>query len=363
MPHVKGSGGVGPSKGGGNSKPVKSMPVGHAPSKPVINVPADADPLVISNSTPNVICPELFAACRAGKVERVRRLLSHPGVCGTTADSKGRTCFHAACSSGQVEVVEALLEEIPSLLTQTALDGFTPLMAACDLGQVKVARLLVGSKVNPDEKSNDGSTALMAASERGSSDCIDFLLSECKVDVDSRNEEGYTALLRASQEGRTAVVKILLDAGADSTATLVVGTTALGLAKAGDHDATAKALETHAKLQARRSAKGAKGAAPASAVLVDDGRSLDDLMAELEGGDDASKKKKKSKAKPDVSPEIVSPDATHTTEASTTNDSHEVAVSSGAQKKKRRPKKKKSAGEGQEQNDDAEEDGEGDLEN
>ena len=59
---------------------------------------------------------------------------------------------------------------------------------------------------------------------------------------------------------------------------LVVGTSAKALAQAGDHDATAKALDIHSKLQARKAAKDGQ-AGSATTAPTEDARALDDLMA------------------------------------------------------------------------------------
>lgn len=301
MPH--GGSGHGPSKGAGTAKKGTGGAC-NAPTKPLVhNVPADAEPVVISNTRPDIMCPELFEACRAGKVERVRLLLSHEGVDASATDYYGKTCFHSACLAGQEKVLETLLEEFPALLDQNTDNGTTALMYACEFGQIRIAWFLLLRKVDPHALSKDGSTALMKASETGSSECVEFLLREAKVEENSRNEEGYTALLCAAQKGHTAVVKTLLDAGADASAKLVVGTSAKALAQASGHEATAKALELHSKLKARKAAKGdqagyAAGLGPAASV--EDGRSLEDIMAELEGDepeDSSNKKKKKSQSK------------------------------------------------------------------
>eukprot|EP00927_Polykrikos_kofoidii_P061451 TRINITY_DN56290_c0_g1_i1.p1 TRINITY_DN56290_c0_g1~~TRINITY_DN56290_c0_g1_i1.p1 ORF type:complete len:472 (+),score=81.02 TRINITY_DN56290_c0_g1_i1:48-1418(+) len=298
MPHA--GAGYGPSKGPSLAKKGAGGAC-HAPSKVVDDVPAESEPITISNSSANVMCPELFDACRAGKLERVRKLLAHEGVSGTATDYYGKTCFHSACLAGQVNVVEALLAELPALLWQNADDGTTPLMSACELGQVRVARLLVERKMNPHVGKADGTTALMRASECGGLECIEFLLREAKVDLNVKNEEGFTALLYAASNGRTAVVKALLEARADSSAKLVVGTSAFSLAEDGGHDSTVRALKMHAKLQARKGDKGRQDSAnPVSSLPVNDDRPLDDLVAELQGGDVAvasSKKKKKKKCK------------------------------------------------------------------
>lgn len=295
MPH--GGSGHGPSKGPSTAK----KGIGgacHAPSKPVDNVPTALEPIVISNSSTDIMCPELFEACRAGKVERVRRLLSHEGVSGTATDFYGKTCLHSACFAGQEKVAEALLEELPTLLTQNADDGTTPLMSACEMGQLRLVRFLLEKKVDPHAATKDGTTALMKASERGSLECVEFLLQEAEVDVNCSNEEGFTALLYAAKMGRTPVVKSLLEAGADSSAKLLVGTSASALAQAAGHDSTVKALDMHAKLQSRKACRIRQGGTVSPPV---DNRSLDDIMAEFEGGEQAaissSKKPKKNKSK------------------------------------------------------------------
>eukprot|EP00931_Biecheleriopsis_adriatica_P014615 TRINITY_DN11655_c0_g1_i1.p1 TRINITY_DN11655_c0_g1~~TRINITY_DN11655_c0_g1_i1.p1 ORF type:complete len:378 (+),score=100.34 TRINITY_DN11655_c0_g1_i1:41-1174(+) len=305
MPHGM-SGGQGPSRGPGLAKKGTGGAY-HAPSKTVENVAADSDPLVISNSSPEIMCPELFDACRVGKVNRVRQLLSHPGVSVTATDYYGKTCFHTACFAGHEKVVEALLEEHPPLLSQNTDDGTTPLMSACSLGQLRIVRLLLDRQVDPHDTAADGTTPLMKASEKGSVECIDFLLRDCKANVNARTEEGWTALLHAAKKGRAAAVKSLLDWQADPLAKLRDGTSASELARDEGHDSTVRALEMHAKLQARKAGK-ANQAEPSTPAVAqeEDARCIEDIMAEFEEDNQAltvSKKKKKRKGKSAVDAE------------------------------------------------------------
>eukprot|EP00966_Prymnesium_polylepis_P057453 1330469-Prymnesium_polylepis.1 len=87
-----------------------------------------------------------------------------------------------------------------------------------------VSMLLATEKVDINAKNVDGETALMRASERGSTGVTAKLL-EARADVDAQDASGRTALMRASVT--SGVTLKLLAAGTDANITDNHGATAL----------------------------------------------------------------------------------------------------------------------------------------
>lgn len=67
-----------------------------------------------------------------------------------------------------------------------------------------------------DERTKEGTTALIHAAYRGRADMIKVLL-EFDAALDCMNKHNYNALILASHYGHHDCVKLLLDAGADTT--------------------------------------------------------------------------------------------------------------------------------------------------
>jgi tetratricopeptide (TPR) repeat protein len=77
-----------------------------------------------------------------------------------------------------------------------------------------LVQLLKSKGVSVDAKAEDGSTALMIASNTGRIDAVRLLLS-LGANPNVKSVNGWTALLGAADEGYEEVVKVLLESGAD----------------------------------------------------------------------------------------------------------------------------------------------------
>jgi ankyrin repeat protein len=117
-------------------------------------------------------------------------------------------------------------------------DGNTLLMLAARSGHLKVVEYLVAQKASVNRKSKVGDTALMAAALKGEIPVARFLVEKGGI----LNPEGWTPLHYAAFEGRTAMVKFLLDLGADKNAIAPNDYTALMLAVRGAHEETARVI-------------------------------------------------------------------------------------------------------------------------
>ena len=77
-----------------------------------------------------------------------------------------------------------------------------------------MADLLLYYEADPNKKSNDGTTPLMASIWAGYSDITD-LLFQSGANLEARDNNGFTPFLIASQNGDTMVMNLLLKEGVD----------------------------------------------------------------------------------------------------------------------------------------------------
>ena len=90
-----------------------------------------------------------------------------------------------------------------------------------------------------DEK---GYTALYVATMYQRVDCVDHLL-KAKAEVDKPNSNSVTPLMAAARDGYTAIVKLLLEAGADFAQVDEFGRTADSVAEEKGFAETAAAVK------------------------------------------------------------------------------------------------------------------------
>jgi ankyrin repeat protein len=94
--------------------------------------------------------------------------------------------------------------------------GFTALLHAAMAGNLEGVRLLLAAGVNVDDPAPDGTTPLIIAINKHHEDVALFLLD--KGANPNRGEAGYTALHAAAATGQIPVAKALLARGADPNA-------------------------------------------------------------------------------------------------------------------------------------------------
>src|SRR5689334_24021721 len=118
-----------------------------------------------------------------------------------------------ALRAGDKLAFKKLLGENPKAANMKGPGGSTPLMYAALYGDSDSVRLLLDSGADPNLRNEAGATALMwALADAGKT----RLLLEHRADANARSDDGRTPLLiAASQHGSGAVVKLLLDHGAN----------------------------------------------------------------------------------------------------------------------------------------------------
>ncbi|KAI1889026.1 hypothetical protein AGOR_G00174820 [Albula goreensis] len=204
----------------------------------------------------------LFRACDEGDYESARRILE-PGASETgtqcrsecnvdlsraislvpvdCTDEEGNTALQFAAASGHENLVRFLLRKGASVDSRNNY-GWTPLMQAARFGHLNVAQILLENGAEINGKNRLGASVLTMAARGGHTNMVKLLM-ESGAFVDdydhldvpegngNNNNNGgggsggrefldITALMAASQHGHEAVVRLLLEWGADVNVTL-----------------------------------------------------------------------------------------------------------------------------------------------
>ena len=187
----------------------------------------------------------LHEAARDGDVGAIERLLA-AGMAIDTQDADGRTPVMVATVARQVGAVRSLVAAGADVdLRDNRLDNVF-LYAGAE-GLLDILRIANEAGADPALTNRFGGIALIPASERGHVEVVRYLLAESDVDVDHVNRLGWTALLEAivlSDGGAAhqAIVRMLLEAGADPDLADGDGVTPLAHARSRGYDAIAALL-------------------------------------------------------------------------------------------------------------------------
>lgn len=93
-------------------------------------------------------------------------------------------------------------------------NGTTALIAASREGAIDVVRDLLANDVNLNLRNNDGNNALWFACFHHHLPLLRLLIN-AGIDLDNQNDNGVTVLMYAASAGKTEVVKLLLKVGAN----------------------------------------------------------------------------------------------------------------------------------------------------
>ena len=150
---------------------------------------------------------EALQALYAGDPDKARELLPPDGELSV---------FEAA-AFGRLERLKEILDEDPSQARAFADDGFTALHLAVFAEQDDAARLLLERGADVNVRSTGAvvrvpplGTAAFVRSTR-----LAGVLLDAGADVNAQGEGGFTALHAAAQNGDEALVRLLLERGAD----------------------------------------------------------------------------------------------------------------------------------------------------
>jgi uncharacterized protein len=168
----------------------------------------------------------VLVATYHGKQDLVRLLL----------DRGARATFFEACALGLEADVRRELRENPSAARQVAHDGWTPLHLAAFFGHPETVEALLdaGADVLAVSRNGEGNLAINAAAagpRKERRPAVVRLLISRGSPVDGRGSpNGHTPLHEAAFNGDVALVRLLLESGADRRVRSGDGQTALEIA-------------------------------------------------------------------------------------------------------------------------------------
>ncbi|MFN7114996.1 MAG: ankyrin repeat domain-containing protein [Alphaproteobacteria bacterium] len=167
------------------------------------------DELIDNYTYRNQDMPELIdALLRAG---------ADPGI--SPSPLVQRAPLHVATEAGHVQSVKLLLKKgAPVDVPDRSAMAMTPLLMAAENGNRVIADLLLAAGANILKTDAEKRGALHLAARSGQADFCNFLLGATDIDINARDKDGWTALHHACAREKTAVVKMLIERGADLTA-------------------------------------------------------------------------------------------------------------------------------------------------
>ncbi|XP_045907331.1 KN motif and ankyrin repeat domain-containing protein 4-like [Micropterus dolomieu] len=171
------------------------------------------------------------------------------------ADDNGNTVLHYSVSHCNYSIVSLLLDTGVSDVNLQNNAGYTVVMLASltapdGPGGMEVVRKLMELGNVNIHSSQTGQTALHLAVRHGRVVMVRLLLS-CGADTNIQDNQGTTALMFASERGHTHIARLLLERSqCDLTLTDKRGRSALSIAMQGSHTDTATLLQAHAKARA-----------------------------------------------------------------------------------------------------------------
>ena len=187
----------------------------------------------------------LLQAVQRGEVKKVRNwLLRGESVDAQCTGLTGYSLLHAAAVYERCQLVTELIDRGATVDLRSD-EGSTALMAASEqnIRGSKTVRLLLEHAANPNLAQQDGITALMSAARTRRDAAIVTTLLEHSAHPDQRSKHGCTALMIAAAEGHTNCVQALLAAHADpGLAMHIGGRTALSFAEERGHASISQLL-------------------------------------------------------------------------------------------------------------------------
>jgi ankyrin repeat protein len=196
----------------------------------------EVDPRNNDETTP------FLTALANGHSDVARLLLGHNADVHVH-DDKGNTPLHFAARIGLLGVAQILLERNADVNSQSNHKS-TPLLLASEFGHPDVVQLLLDHSADLYLRDADGDTPLHCAALRGQIE-VSQLLLKLDVEVNPQNEEGSTPLHLASlgwEEGSAAIVRLLLDYGADVQVRDFSGKTASEVARGPEQEEIVRLL-------------------------------------------------------------------------------------------------------------------------
>jgi len=142
----------------------------------------------------------------ASEAESIKRAPIAPTTL-RSVHKMARSEFYKAIKKGDVKALAKLLNEGKDPNIRSS-EGATPLMAATVNRQPAIARLLLESGAQIDAQDGGGYSALMIAASKGRVEVLKVLLAN-GANVNLIDKDGMTALMWAKKNGHTGIVRLL----------------------------------------------------------------------------------------------------------------------------------------------------------
>jgi ankyrin repeat protein len=157
----------------------------------------------------------LVVAARAKDVGKVQSLLAaKPPVDVNQRTADGTTALHWAIYHNDVGTVDALIAAGADVNAKNDY-GATPMSEAAVVGNPQVIRKLLDKHADVESPNGDGQTALMIVARTSNLEAAKLLLSR-RANVNAVEQwRGQTPLMWAAAEAQPAMVKLLIQHGAD----------------------------------------------------------------------------------------------------------------------------------------------------
>lgn len=188
--------------------------------------------------------PTIFESIHAGDIDAVRAALADDPSQAAARDENGRSAVRAAlyehkqevadvllkakpdldvfdaAAAGDVDRLTELLDDDAGLLGAWSEDGYTPLHFAAFFDRGKALRLLLdrGADVAAVSRNDMKVQPLHSAVAAKSREIVAALLT-AGADANARQQGGFTPLMGAEQNEDDEMVRLLMDHGAEESAT------------------------------------------------------------------------------------------------------------------------------------------------
>ena len=153
----------------------------------------------------------LYIACKCGKYEIVKKLLSFSEININIEKKSGVTPLYITCQYGFLSIVELLLEDKRIDVNKRRICGADSFFISCEKGHYDIInRLLKDSRIDVNRRRKDGTSPFEMACEKGNCKIVDMLLKDQRILVNEQNNNGLTPLHIACATGNYNIVDTLL---------------------------------------------------------------------------------------------------------------------------------------------------------
>jgi ankyrin repeat protein len=192
----------------------------------------------ISSAAGADISDDFYGAIRNNDIARLTALV-RDGADVNAKDRHGETPLMYAASAGSLDAMKFLLSHGAEVNAQNQFGSTALIWSATDLEKV---RLLIAHGANPNLATKRGRTALLIAALSDQSEAIVRLLLEKGADAKAMDAFKTTTLRAAAMGNDTASMRLLIDAGVDVNAGDLPGLTPLMMAAGWNGNLTAVEL-------------------------------------------------------------------------------------------------------------------------